>query len=298
MIARTIINILFRICLKPVWRNMPSVATVRRTYGFADRLTAIGQAPPALRCQDMGDVAIEWIGTSENAAQGMIMYLHGGGFVVRATQADRRFCQKLSLGSDLPVLLVPYRLAPEHPYPAGLNDCCAVYAALLQRGITADRIVIVGHSAGANYALALLMRARQQGLDQPAGAILLSPPTDLTAGSPSAIRNARRDVMQGPAIWPWVRREYLRDLAPDDPEASPLFGDWSELAPLSFHVSDSEIIYDDSRRAVEQARKSGTAVQLSVWHDLPHNFYFIDVLAESRQCRQQMLQFILSALVQ
>jgi epsilon-lactone hydrolase len=296
MITKNLVNLFFRLWLKPLWRSIPSVAMVRRKYLFADRLAATGQVPPTLQYQDIGGVAVEWIGANADVSRGMILYLHGGGFVVRAEQTDRRFCQKLSSTSGLPALLVPYRLAPEHPYPAGLDDCCAVYAALLHRGVPPDRIVIIGHSAGANYALALLMRARQQGLAQPAGAILLSPPTDLSAGSPSAKLNATRDVMQGPTIWPWVRREYLRNIAPDHPEVSPLFGDWTQLAPLSFHVSDSEIIFDDSRRAVEQARKSGTSTQLSVWNNLPHNFYFIDFLAESQQCRRQMLEFILSAL--
>jgi monoterpene epsilon-lactone hydrolase len=135
-----------------------------------------------------------------------------------------------------------------------------------------------------------MMRARREGLPQPAGAVLLSAPTDLTATSPSASANAERDSMMGPSVWPWTREVYLGSTPPDHPDASPLFGDWTGLAPMHFHVSSQEIILDDSRRAVERARLANTAVRLSVWHDLPHSFYYmVDVAAVLQACRKREL---------
>ncbi|WP_211460647.1 alpha/beta hydrolase, partial [Collimonas silvisoli] len=218
--------------------------------------------------------------------------LHGGAFAVRAPLADRRYCAKLSRGTSMPVVLAVYRLAPEHPYPAGLNDCCRVYESLLELGIPSSRIVLVGHSAGANLALVLLMRTKKSGLLQPAGAVLLSAPTDMTAASASAITNAENDPMQGPNIWPWVKDIYFGVTSPDNPELSPLFGTWSGLAPMHFHVSDTEIILDDSLRAVERAKAAGCDVALTVWHDVPHNFPFVDYLAEAKDCQTEAVTFI------
>lgn len=187
--------------------------------------------------------------------------------------------------------MVAYRLAPEFPFPAGLDDCCRIYAWLQESGIAAQRIVMLGHSAGANLILGLMMRMRQRSLDQPAGAVLLSPATDLTGASPSAKTNLTRDVMFTPIIWPWVRQYYLGDTCASDPEVSPLLGDWSGLAPLHFHVSDSELVLDDSRLAVARARAAGTSADLTVWSDVPHSFASIDLLPEAARCRVQIAQF-------
>ena len=98
--------------------------------------------------------------------------------------------------------------------------------------------------------------------------------------------------MNGPNVWPWTAQTYLGTTAPDDPEVSPLFGDWTGLAPMHFHVSSQEIILDDSRRAVERARLAGTEAGLSVWDDVPHSFYYMNTLAEARRCRAHILEFI------
>ncbi len=296
MIVKTLINQVFRLWLKPLWLGVPTVDQVRSKYMFADRLAAFGRKPVSFQDEDIEGVRVEWIGGQIDPSRGIVLYLHGGGFAVRAAFADRRFCDDLSRRTGLPVALVAYSLAPENPYPAGLNDCCQVYESLLQRGIPANRIILVGHSAGANYVLVLLMRSKQRGMPQPGGAVFLSAPTDMTASSPSAMVNAKRDSMQGPNIWPWARENYIGNTPLDDPGVSPLHGDWSGLTRLQFHVSDTEIILDDTRRAVEQAQAYGVEVEMSIWHDLPHNFYFIDWLKDARKCRQQMMRFIAEVL--
>lgn len=296
MFMRTFINIAFALWFKPLWRDVPTVSKVRRKYLLADRLASLGREPENVQYQDIGGFCVEWIGSKESAPRGIIIYLHGGGFAVRAKYTDRRFCREISNHSGLPVVLVPYRLAPEHPYPNGLDDCCRAYESLINSGVPPGRIIIIGHSAGANYALVLLMRARERGVAQPAGAILLSAPTDLTARSPSVALNSVRDVMLGPNIWPWVEQTYLGNTSPDHPEVSPIFGDWSRLAPLYFHVSDSEVILDDSRRAVKKARESGVPAQISIWHDVPHNFYYLSFLSECKRFREQMLDSIKTTL--
>ena len=296
MLIRTIVNEGLRRTLKPLWNDIPSVARMRAAYHRIDRLGTLGRRPVRVDVADVGGVAVEWIGRPAAAREGVILYLHGGGFAVRAAAADRRYCAGLARRTGCPVVQVPYRLAPEFPFPAGLDDCRAVYAGLLAAGIPGHKIVVIGHSAGANLALVLLMRAREDGWPQPAGCILLSAPIDLTAGSPSATANAARDSMQSPNIWPWVRMTYLGGVAPDHPDVSPLFGDWAGLAPLHFHVSDTEIILDDSRRAAERAREAGNRVTLTIWHDVPHSFYYMNALREAWRCRAEVVAFIDAAL--
>ncbi|CUI07165.1 6-hexanolactone hydrolase [Janthinobacterium sp. CG23_2] len=140
------------------------------------------------------------------------------------------------------------------------------------------------------------MRARRAGLPQPGGAILMSAPLDLTAASPSAAANAAKDCMMGPNAWPWTWKVYLGATPPDHPDASPLLGDWTGLAPIHLHVSSLEILFADSRRAAERARAANTPVRPTVWRDVPHSFYFIELLAEARRCRADMLAFIRSVL--
>lgn len=296
MIVRKLLNFAFKRTIRRLWDTQPTVENMRRTYMRADRLGTFATRRVSVETELVGGVEVEWIGARATAKEGVIVHLHGGGFAMRGKLTDRRFGAQLARRSGRPVVLVPYRLAPEFPFPAGLQDCCDVYAALIASGIPAHKIVLCGHSAGANLVLVLMMRARRTGLPQPAGAVLLSAPIDLTAGSASASANAERDCMMGPSVWPWSWKVYLDGIAPDHPEASPMFGDWAELARMHFHVSDQEIILDDSLRAVERARLAGTAVNLSVWHDVPHSFYYIDALAEARRCRAEIHQFVEHAL--
>lgn len=292
VLKRRLTNALFRLWLKPLWKHTPSVERLRRAYAVVDKLAAIGKRSVLITTQNTGGADVEWVGDVDNARNGVVVYLHGGGFAVRAPLADRRFCDALSAQTGMPVVLVAYRLAPENKFPAGVNDCCRVYGSLLDQGIPANRIALIGHSAGANIALVLLMRAKEKGLPSPAGAVLLSPPTDMTAGSASAMTNADIDPMQGPNIWPWVKETYLGATPLDSPEVSPLFGNWSGLPPMHFHVSDTEIILDDSIRAAERARMAGCDVALNVWHDVPHSFPFIDHLSEAKECRMRVSAFI------
>lgn len=296
MIIRNIINFTLKRTIKRLWDVSPTLENMRKTYTAADRFASLGRKRVPVEKDVIGGVGVEWIGPRELAHDGVILYLHGGGFAVRGTLTDRRFCDSLSRRSGRPVVLVPYRLAPEFPFPAGLQDCCDVYEGLIAANIPAQKTILVGHSAGANLALVLMMRARREGLPQPAGAVLLSAPTDLTATSPSASINAKKDSMMGPSVWPWTWKIYLGSTRPDHPDASPLFGDWAGLAPLHFHVSSQEIILDDSRRAVERAHLAGTTVRLSVWNDVPHSFYYMDMLSEAKRCRTEILDFVERAL--
>ncbi|WP_280150732.1 alpha/beta hydrolase [Piscinibacter sp. XHJ-5] len=289
---RLLLNTLLRRLVKPIWRRAPSIELLRRRASMIDRRFGSGTAPGAAQAERLSDqVSAQWLVPADRAHDGAILYLHGGAFCVHLPGLYRDFCLDLARRTRVPVLLPEYRLAPEHPAPAALDDCELAYRRLL-RELPAHRIVVAGDSAGGNLALALLQRCKRTGLPLPAGAVLLSPATDLSGEGWSMHYNERRDVMFTAHVLDVVVDHYLPGMLADDPEVSPLHGDWSGLPPLRFHASSSEMLLDHSLRAVERARLQGIDAQAKVWLDLPHVFPMFGLLHEAHQCRAEIAAFI------
>jgi epsilon-lactone hydrolase len=168
-----------------------------------------------------------------------------------------------------------YRRAPEHPFPAAVHDAEAAYRALLDLGIPAAHLVLVGDSAGGGLALAAVLAARDHGVPMPAGLWLMSPLTDQAATGASLQENNRRDAMfYGDSIRR-LASLYLQGAPATDPLASPLYGDLTGLPPLCIHASDSEILRDDAVRLAKRAQAVGVRVDLRVWHAVPHVWQFL-----------------------
>jgi acetyl esterase/lipase len=291
-VRKFLLNLLLRRLVKPMWRRAPSIELLRKRAAMIDRrLGAAGARRPALLERLSEQTAGLWLGPRERAPQGVILYLHGGAFCVHLPALYREFCFDLARRSGVPVLLPDYRLAPEHPAPAALDDCEQALRHLL-RDVPAHRIVLAGDSAGGNLALALLQRCRRVGLPMPAGAVLLSPVTDLSGEGWSVHFNEERDVMFTSHALEVVVDHYLPRVLADDPEVSPLHGSWSGTPPLRFHVSSSEMLLDHSLRAVERARLHGVDAQAKVWLDLPHVFPMFGALDEANQCRAEIAAFV------
>jgi acetyl esterase/lipase len=289
---RAALNLLLRMLVKPVWRRSPSIEQLRQRAAMVDRYFA----PPAVSGPVVDErlspqVDAQWLGPVDQVRGGAILYLHGGAFCLHMPAIYRAFCADLSLRTGVPVLLPDYRLAPEHPAPAALEDAELAYRHLLTR-VSADRIVVAGDSAGGNLTLALLQRCRPAGLPLPAGAVLISPVTDFTGGGWSLHFNEKRDVMFTHHALEAVAGLYLQQLRPDDPQVSPLLGDFSGLPPLRFHVSSSEMLLDHSLRAADRACLQGVDAQAKVWNDLPHVFPMFGALHEAAQCRAEIAGFI------
>lgn len=284
-------NAILRRTFRPVWGRGLSAAQMRGYFDAAERVGTFGRRQPAVHAEDIDGLAVEWIGERAAAARGMLVWIHGGSFALRAARSDRLLCADLARRTGLPVALLAYRLAPEFPFPAALDDCQRLFACLLERGIPAGRIVFAGHSAGASLIAGMLMRLRRAGLPQPAGAALLSGCFDLTGPSAQALAMEARDVAAALDIWPWTRRQYLHGTAADHPEASPFFGNWTGLAPLHFHVTDSELLYDSVKATAERARAAGVEVDLTVWKGLSHFYPGMDMLEDGRRCRDQIAGF-------
>ena len=213
-----------------------------------------------------------------------------------SARTHRALTSRLAVGGKARLFALNYRLAPEHPFPAALDDAVAAWRALGAGGIPPSRLLVAGDSAGGGLALALLLALRDAGEALPAAAIVFSPWTDLAATGASIIDNDAGDPLFHGS---WVARQarfYLADTPPTHPLASPLYADLTGLPPLLIQASDSEVLLDDSRRLAERAMRSGVAVTLRIWHDVPHGWQiFAPILPEARDALREAGDFARSA---
>lgn len=214
-----------------------------------------------------------WVGGAPGAGP-VILYFHGGAFVFGAPETHKGLVARLSQLAGMPVVLPRYRLAPEHPFPAAIEDARAAYEALLARGVAAERIVLGGDSAGGGLALALLGDLCARGVPRPAASFAFSPVTDLTFSGDSLQVNARRDVMLPVARTRDLVGTYLQGADPRDPLASPLFAEFGGAGPVWLTVGATEILLDDTRRMAERLRAQGVPVEEVIAGDLPHVWPF------------------------
>jgi monoterpene epsilon-lactone hydrolase len=245
-----------------------------------------------------GNIAMEWV-VADGADPGRrILYMHGGSWISGSAAGYRAFLSRVSQASGAAVLAVEYRLAPEHQFPAGLEDCTQAYQWMRQNGPDGREPVtsayLMGDSAGGNLALATLLSVNDIGLRLPAAVIALSPATDFIGGSPSLVSRASVDPIINPQLLPALIPIYLGPNAnPTDPYASPLFGDYTGMPPLLLQVGDAEVLLDDSTRLAKHASEQGCDVTLDVWDGMPHVFQgFAPFLPEASEAIAKIGKFI------
>lgn len=214
---------------------------------------------------------------------GALLYLHGGAYIAGSAAGYRGLAAEIGKVLGLPTFAIDYRLAPEAPFPAAVEDAVAAYRALLERGIPADRIVIAGDSAGGGLALAALVSLKQQGTPLPAAAYLLSPWADLSCSHPALDGKAAADpALDKPGLQASAAH-YLAGQDADHPLASPVNADLSGLPPLLVQVGSSEVLLGDSLLVAERAGAMETPVQLEIWPEMLHVFQsFHFLLSEGR----------------
>ncbi|HKQ74874.1 MAG TPA: alpha/beta hydrolase [Blastocatellia bacterium] len=240
-----------------------------------------------------GSVKGEWLQMT-NDPQQIVYYLHGGGYVACSPETHRPFTAALSREANARVFSLDYRLAPEHRFPAAVDDAVAGYRWLLDQGADPRDVVIGGDSAGGGLTLATLVALRDAGGQLPRAAFVLSPWADLACSGRSLDTNNERDPMFYGAGVRWMAPVYVGDASPCDPLASPIYADLSKLPPLLIHVSDTEVLLDDSTRLAERAKQCGVNVNLRVWNDLPHAWPILVAfkLPESFQALGEIVEFI------
>lgn len=222
-----------------------------------------------------------------------ILYLHGGGYYFCSPQSHRALTFGLATRAGAPTFSLDYRLAPEHRFPAALDDAMAAFRYLVASGIPSHSIVIAGDSAGGGLALATLVALRDAGDPQPAGGVLFSPWTDLAASGATIRTNDGADPMfSGPAIGR-AARVYLGETPATHPYASPVYADLQGLPPLFIQTGSTEVLLDDSRRVADNARAAGVSVELQVWPKMPHVWQiFAPFIPEARQALDAAAGFV------
>ena len=241
---------------------------------------------------DLGGIPVIFIDIAGAEPRGTIFHIHGGGFALGSARSSAGLASSLARKTGMRAVSADYRLAPEHPYPAALQDVTAAYRALFEQA-DADRVVVSGESAGGNLAIELLIAGRKEGLTMPAAALLLSPMTDLTATGGSYAGKAHAD----PAISARAIRtraaDYLAGTDPADPLVSPVFADLTGLPPLLIQAGSHEVLLDDATRLAAKAAADDVAVILDITPGVPHVFQaFAALLDEGDAALNRAARFV------
>jgi acetyl esterase/lipase len=240
----------------------------------------------------VGGIKGEWV-SGQGTPKATLLYLHGGGYFACSPRSHRPITSAYAQNGFS--LFVPdYRLAPEHPFPAAIEDAEAAWNGLLSAGHAADELTVSGDSAGGGLTLALLLTLRDKGAPLPAAAALLSPWTDLAATGASIRGNARREAMFTESGIRTCSQLYLAGQDPKNPLASPVYADLKGLPPLLIHAGDREMLRDDSTRLAERARAAGVSVELRIWPVVPHVWHLAQFVPESRESMRLLSLFLLS----
>lgn len=239
-------------------------------------------------------IPARWISHASVEDGPVLLYLHGGAFTFRLPNAHAIWAGRLSRELRARVLMPDYRLAPEHPYPAAIDDACKVYRWLLSQGIEPQRIVVGGESAGGNLTLALLLRLAHAGLPQPAAAFAISPVTDAALTGDTYRTRAAADPILDAATMPVFRDQYVAIANVTDPFVSPVHGHYRGLPPILIQIGTNEILLDDACRAAQNIHESGGRVSCEVWEGMPHAFPLLDVLRESELALSNIGRFVLA----
>ncbi len=242
---------------------------------------------------DAGGVAAEWTAVEGVDESGVVVYLHGGGYTVGGIGSHRGLCTNLSRAAGLPVLNVDYRLAPESPYPAAVDDAVAAVRYVRERGIDPSRIAVAGDSAGGGLTVCALLALRDAGDPSPAAGVCISPWTDLSLSGKSIDEKESVDPLVSRPLLEMMAGHYLAGGDPRAATASPLFADLAGLPPLLVHVGTAECLLDDATVFADRAREAGVDVELEVWEDMIHVWHtFADNLPEGRRAIEGIAGFL------
>lgn len=247
---------------------------------------------------DAGGVPAEWFTPSGVREDQALLYLHGGGYVMGSVETHRSLIDDIASATGCRALALNYRLAPEHPFPAPVEDATAGYRWLLAQGVAAENIVIAGDSAGGGLTAATLLALRDAGDPLPAGAALLSPWVDLEGTGASCETRAEQDPMIHPIGLRGMGRLYVGENGNlRDPLASPLLAPQHGLPPMLVQAGDWEVLRDDATRLTHEIHAAGGEVTLSIWPEMVHVFpFFAPFIPEGREGVAEIGRFLRTCL--
>ena len=276
-------------------RERPENPTVEDSRaGFEKLARAVGGKTPAdVRRVDAGGVPSELVSAEGAFDDTATLYLHGGGYVIGSPRTHRELARRLSAASRAQVLVIDYRLAPENPFPAPVEDAVSAYRWLLSEGYAPEKLSIAGDSAGGGLTAATLVSIRDQGLPLPACGVCLSPWVDMEGIGDSMTSRADRDPMVQKEGLVAMGGVYLGGADPRSPLAAPMYADLSGLPPLLIQVGASETLFDDAVRLDEKARAAGVETAFEEWDDMIHVWHlFAPMLDEGQRAIERMAEFM------
>jgi len=272
-----------------------TLQALRRQDAFLERLVP----PPPKGTQathiDLDGVKAVAVLTLASLGDRLVLYLHGGGHVSGSPALYGDFTWRIAAATRARTVILDHRLAPEHPFPAALDDAVTAYRALVADGVDPRRMAVLGESSGGGLVLAMLLKLRDEGFRLPAAAVALSPWTDLALTGGSLQRNAEADPMLRGTEGARLASYYLAGADPRTPYASPLYADPTGLPPTLIQVGSDEILLDDSVRMAERMRAAGCQVELEIWPRMPHTWQvWARVLPEARAAIERIGAFVQS----
>ena len=278
------------------WSQLESIRAFRREV--EESAARFGKVPKGIEIipENMDGVSAEWIVNGVSRRDQVILYFHGGGYVSGSSRSHRSVTAKFVAGSQTNALLFDYRLAPEHPYPAGLEDAVTVYRRLLVQGFQPENIVFAGDSGGGGLLLGTLLALRDRHVALPASAVALSPVTDLGCTGESH-RTKVNVCLSPPGMAQAIAKHYAGDNGSKIPYASPLGAELCGLPPLLIYAGEDEILRDDASAFVQKAKAAGVDATLRIGEGMFHCYPAVAPLfPEAAQAMQEICGFIQKSL--
>ncbi|WP_372603959.1 alpha/beta hydrolase [Actibacterium sp.] len=288
-IRRRILNRTLRLFERRHLARVSDPAEMRRSFEMKARVWFRPPRGSEFRRGMLGDVPVLWAHGPTANRDSVILYFHGGGYVMGSSRTHRAMLATVSQMSGVPACLPDYRMAPEHLFPAAFDDGLASYKALLEAGYRGDQIILGGDSAGGGLALAVLAAICREGLPQPLMSFAFSPLTDLTMNGASHRSNYDREVMLPPEKMHTLAQEYLNGGDPRDPRIAPLYGNFRGAGPVYLWASTHEILLDDTRNMAARLKEQGVEVRSQIEHGLPHVWpMFHNILPEGQRSLERL----------
>ena len=246
----------------------------------------------AIRPLTIETIPAEWLIPENSNPEKLILYVHGGGYVSGSCSDHRGFVSKFAKNAGVTTLIYEYRLAPEHPFPAAIDDSLKVYRWLLGEGYQPENILFAGESAGGGLSLALLLAIRQQQLPMPVAAVAISPWTDLSCSGES-YRTKNKWSLAPLNSWTVFSAHYRENQSAENPLISPLFGELKELPPLFINSGTDDELYDDGRRFAEKAMAAGVDVTFRAGTGQVHCYPLLaPMFPEATEAMNELIGFI------
>jgi epsilon-lactone hydrolase len=270
----------------------PPLAELRASFAPAGRINPL---PDDVRVADVtaGGVPAHWLADPGADTGRVLLFLHGGGFQLGSIRSDGELAARLGRAAGMRVLFPEYRLAPEHTFPAAIDDVLAAWRWLrADQGLSARSLAVAGASAGGGLAVSLLVALRDAGEDLPAAAVLMSPTVDLTSSGASMTERVDQDPFSTPAMLRQFASDYLAGADPRTPLASPLFASLAGLPPLLVQAGTADLLFSDSQRLASAAAEAGVDVTLQIGEGLPHVYPILLGTPEAAEATEQSGKFL------